>query len=133
MLVLPLPPPFPPTPTVFLPQGLNTGELFVVRNVANLCVNTDHSLLAALMYAVNVLEVSRECTLVQLSVQRIWSVVTPSPPESSLEAGCIRCHWPFFRWVPVGFAGRLGRDVAVMPHRYLVVDPERDAMWMRVW
>lgn len=39
-------------------QGLNTGELFVVRNVANLCVNTDHSLLAALAYAVNVLEVS---------------------------------------------------------------------------
>lgn len=38
-------------------QGLNTGELFVVRNVANLCVNTDHSLLAALTYAVNVLEV----------------------------------------------------------------------------
>lgn len=38
-------------------QGLTTGELFVVRNVANLCVNTDHSLLAALMYAVNVLEV----------------------------------------------------------------------------
>lgn len=38
-------------------QGLNTGELFVLRNVANLCVNTDHSLLAALTYAVNVLEV----------------------------------------------------------------------------
>lgn len=29
----------------------------MVRNVANLCVNTDHSLLAALAYAVNVLEV----------------------------------------------------------------------------
>eukprot|EP00752_Nemacystus_decipiens_P010364 g9234.t1 len=39
-------------------MGLNTGELFVVRNVANLCVNTDHSLLAALTYAVNVLEVT---------------------------------------------------------------------------
>ncbi|CAM9234589.1 unnamed protein product [Ectocarpus sp. 4 AP-2014] len=39
-------------------MGLNTGELFVVRNVANLCVNTDHSLLAALAYAVNVLEVT---------------------------------------------------------------------------
>lgn len=34
------------------------GELFVVRNVANLCLNTDHSFLTALMYAVNVLEVS---------------------------------------------------------------------------
>lgn len=44
-----------------LSQGLMTGELFVVRNVANLCVNTDHSLLAALTYAVNVLEVY--CTL----------------------------------------------------------------------
>ncbi|CAN0164299.1 unnamed protein product [Pylaiella littoralis] len=39
-------------------MGLNTGELFVLRNVANLCVNTDHSLLAALTYAVNVLEVT---------------------------------------------------------------------------
>nr|AQT18914.1 carbonic anhydrase [Saccharina japonica] len=39
-------------------MGLTTGELFVVRNVANLCVNTDHSLLAALTYAVNVLEVT---------------------------------------------------------------------------
>lgn len=39
-------------------MGLNMGELFVVRNVANLCVNTDHSLLAALEYAVNVLEVT---------------------------------------------------------------------------
>ncbi|CAM9379635.1 unnamed protein product [Scytosiphon promiscuus] len=39
-------------------MGLNTGQLFVVRNVANLCVNTDHSLLAALAYAVNVLEVT---------------------------------------------------------------------------
>lgn len=33
----------------------------MVRNVANLCVNTDHSLLAALMYAVQVLEVRRKC------------------------------------------------------------------------
>ncbi|CAN0047240.1 unnamed protein product [Ascophyllum nodosum] len=39
-------------------MGLHTGDLFVVRNVANLCVNTDHSLLAALVYAVNVLEAS---------------------------------------------------------------------------
>lgn len=36
--------------------------MFVVRNVANLCVNTDHSLLAALTYAVNVLEVRLDLT-----------------------------------------------------------------------
>lgn len=39
-------------------MGLDIGELFVVRNVANLCLNNDHSLLAALAYAVNVLEVT---------------------------------------------------------------------------
>ncbi|KAG5190761.1 carbonic anhydrase [Tribonema minus] len=38
--------------------GLTTGELFVHRNVANLCVNTDYSLLSVLTYAVEVLEVT---------------------------------------------------------------------------
>jgi Carbonic anhydrase len=37
--------------------GLTTGELFVHRNVANLCVNTDYSLLAVLTFAVEVLQV----------------------------------------------------------------------------
>lgn len=38
--------------------GLGNGELFVHRNVANLCMNTDYSLLAVLAYAVEVLEVT---------------------------------------------------------------------------
>lgn len=38
--------------------GLTMGELFVHRNVANLCINTDFSLLSVLTYAVEVLEVT---------------------------------------------------------------------------
>ena len=37
---------------------MSLGELFVHRNVANLCINTDYSLLAVLTYAVEVLEVT---------------------------------------------------------------------------
>jgi carbonic anhydrase len=38
-------------------MGLKAGEVFVARNIANLVVNTDMSLLAVLEYAVHVLEV----------------------------------------------------------------------------
>ncbi|CAM9572847.1 unnamed protein product [Chrysoparadoxa australica] len=38
--------------------GLTTGELFVHRNIANLCINNDLSLLSVLTYAVEVLKVS---------------------------------------------------------------------------
>jgi len=39
-------------------MGLDAGEVFVLRNVANLVVNTDFNLMSALQYAVNVLKVS---------------------------------------------------------------------------
>lgn len=52
---------FPSFPVNFLcspvPQGLNLGDVFVMRNIGNLCVNTDHSMLAALQYSVEVLGV----------------------------------------------------------------------------
>lgn len=38
-------------------MGLDAGEVFVCRNVANLVVNTDLNLLTALQYAVMVLKV----------------------------------------------------------------------------
>ncbi|CAM9130413.1 unnamed protein product [Phaeothamnion confervicola] len=38
--------------------GLTLGQLFVHRNVANLCINTDFSLLSVLTYAVEVLKVT---------------------------------------------------------------------------
>ena len=38
-------------------MGLNQGELFVHRNIANLVVNTDLNVLSVLYYAVNVLKV----------------------------------------------------------------------------
>jgi Carbonic anhydrase len=39
-------------------MGKEAGTVFVVRNVANMVVNTDVNLMAALQYAVNVLKVS---------------------------------------------------------------------------
>ena len=39
-------------------MGKDAGTVFVVRNVANMVVNTDVNLMAALQYAVNVLKVS---------------------------------------------------------------------------
>lgn len=38
-------------------MGLKAGEVFVTRNIANMVVNTDFSLLSVLEYAVSVLEV----------------------------------------------------------------------------
>jgi carbonic anhydrase len=38
-------------------MGEDVGSVFVVRNVANLVVNTDFNLMAALQYAVSVLKV----------------------------------------------------------------------------
>jgi len=38
-------------------MGLKTGEVFVARNVANMVVNTDLSLLTALQYSIHVLGV----------------------------------------------------------------------------
>ena len=38
-------------------MGLQPGELFVHRNIANLVVNTDFNLMSVLSYAVEVLEV----------------------------------------------------------------------------
>jgi hypothetical protein len=38
-------------------MGEDAGSVFVVRNVANLVVNTDFNLMAALQYAVSVLQV----------------------------------------------------------------------------
>jgi carbonic anhydrase len=38
--------------------GLQAGELFVIRNVANLCINSDFSLLSVLLFSVEVLQVT---------------------------------------------------------------------------
>ena len=38
-------------------MGVDAGSVFVVRNVANMVVNTDFNLMAALQYAVNVLKI----------------------------------------------------------------------------
>eukprot|EP00612_Vaucheria_litorea_P000161 CAMPEP_0171451636 /NCGR_PEP_ID=MMETSP0945-20130129/64_1 /TAXON_ID=109269 /ORGANISM="Vaucheria litorea, Strain CCMP2940" /LENGTH=295 /DNA_ID=CAMNT_0011976141 /DNA_START=106 /DNA_END=993 /DNA_ORIENTATION=- len=38
--------------------GLQAGELFVIRNVANLCINSDFSLLSVLLFSIEVLEVT---------------------------------------------------------------------------
>jgi len=38
-------------------MGEDAGTVFVVRNVANMVVNTDFNLMAALQYAVDVLEI----------------------------------------------------------------------------
>jgi carbonic anhydrase len=58
-------------------MGEDAGTVFVVRNVANLVVNTDFNLMSALQYAVNVLEVEHiivcghyDCGGVRASVEK---------------------------------------------------------------
>jgi carbonic anhydrase len=58
-------------------MGEDAGSVFVVRNVANLVVNTDFNLMSALQYAVNVLQVEHiivcghyDCGGVRASVEK---------------------------------------------------------------
>jgi carbonic anhydrase len=58
-------------------MGEDAGSVFVVRNVANLVVNTDFNLMSALQYAVNVLQVEHiivcghyDCRGVRASVEK---------------------------------------------------------------
>ena len=59
-------------------MGEDAGSVFVVRNVANLVVNTDFNLMAALQYAVNVLKIPHiivcghyDCGGVRASIENV--------------------------------------------------------------
>lgn len=60
------------------PQGLEAGELFVHRNVANMVMHTDLNLLTALTYAVDYLKVGQRA----VGTSSVYTVV-----DNSLEVG----------------------------------------------